>query len=87
MKNKPLIPFPVLEKYKYAYFVISSVFMAFIGILGIKLFLPIIMGTIVSLKYMILQFFINWCLMYPVSFAIFEAVKKQYKKAQEKKTE
>ena len=86
MKSKPLIPFSVLEKYKYAYFVINSAFMAFIATLGIKLLLPI-MGEDISLRYIILQFFINWVLMYPASFVIFETVKKQHKKAQEKKTE
>ena len=86
MKRKPLIPFPVLEKYKYVYFVINSVFMAFIGTLGLKLVLPII-GTEISLGYMFSQFFVGWAMMYPVSFAIFEAVKKAHKKEQEKKME
>ena len=86
MKRKPLIPFPVLEKYKYVYFVISSACIAFITVLVAKLLFTII-GEDTSLRYMLLQFFAGWAMMYPVSFAIFEAVKKAYKKEQEKETE
>ena len=86
MKRKPLIPFPVLEKYKYVYFVISSACIALIAVLVAKLLYTII-GENISLGYMFSQFFIGWAMMYPVSFAIFEAVKKAYKKEQEKKME
>ena len=86
MKRKPLIPFPVLEKYKYVYFVINSAVTAFITVLVAKLLSPI-MGEDFSLGYMFSQFFVCWAMMYPASFAIFEAVKKAYKKEQEKKME
>ena len=80
MKNNPIIPFSILEKYRYAYFFINSAFMAFITVLVTKLF----RGNI-FIEYLILQFFICWVFMYPVSFLIFEVVKKQHKKTQEKK--
>ena len=83
MKIKHLISFPVLEKYKYAYFVINSIFMAFITVL----FTRLLMGENISLNFLILQFFICWGFMYPVSFLIFEIIKKQHKKVQKKTKE
>lgn len=82
MKSKSLTTFP-LEKYKYLHFVIGSAFMAFVTVLIAGLLL----GEDISLKYLISKSFLYWGVMYPVSFAVFETVKKQYNKAQEKKTE
>ena len=79
MKIKHLIPFSVLEKYKYVYFVINSAFMAFITVLVTRLLL----GENISLEYLILQFFICWVFLYPISFLIFETIKRQHKKTKE----
>ena len=77
MKNKPLILFKILEKYKYLYFVISSLVMATIVVLVIELVNEV--GDF-TLKHLFNNFFYYWGFMYPASFVAYEAARKQNKK-------
>jgi purine-cytosine permease-like protein len=69
------IPFKFLEKYKYFYFAISSFVVAVLAVLLTELFLPETRDF--SLKHLVHDFFFHWGFMYPVSFAAYEAARKQ----------
>jgi len=87
MKIKPLIsfiPFRILDKYKYAYFVINSFVFALLTTLFLKLLNQVIdIGIDFTLRQGILQFFVMWSFAYPLSFIAYEKAKKRNKKLQE----
>ena len=79
MKIKPIIPFKFLEKYKYIYFAINSLILAFLVVLFIELTDN---DSIFILKNLLFKMFFYWGFLYPVSFVIYEVARKQNKKEQ-----
>jgi hypothetical protein len=83
MKIKRLISFKTLEKYKYFYFAINSLVLSVLLVFWIELFVNNTSSNL-SIKYFMHNLFFYWGFMYPVSFVVYEATKKQNKKRQEK---
>ena len=77
MKYKPLIPFRILDKYKYFYFAVSSLMMAVIVV-----FLDELTNEVsdFALRHLMHSVYSLWGFFYPASFAIYEAARKQNKK-------
>lgn len=70
--KSPIIPFKFLDKYKYAYFVISSLLMAFFACIIAELLL----GNDLSIKYIARYTLYTWGFMYPAAFVSYEAARK-----------
>ena len=78
---KPLISFKTLDKYKYVYFVLSSLFLAFCGVLGAELGYE---NSIFTLKHLLRNTLFFWGVMYLPSFYAYEIARRNNKKLQEK---
>jgi|GEM_PF-1065464 len=81
MKIKPLIPFRIIDKYKYAYFVINSAVFAILCTLANELINEV---SDFSFRHLLHRIFFMWGPAYIVSFVIYEAVKRNNEKLQEK---
>ena len=84
MKIKP-IPFKIINKYKYAYFVINSLVFAIITVL-LQEIINVFFGDVsdFTLKHLFHRFFFMWGFSYPVSFVIYEKARKHNEKMQQK---
>ena len=81
---KSLIPFKIIDKYKYIYFVINSAICAIACVLLYEIMNELYdQPSNFALKYLSYKFFFTWGFMYPLSFIAYEKLKKRNKKLQE----